>query len=405
MTHIVKLLHPSGSSTIWCFAFACLIGLFSTLLSCFLAPELLRAEPDDAAQQLQNRRVLTVATQTVKPYSTFQQKRSYLGLVEPRRTSQLGFELSGKLSELLAAEGETVEQGQVLASLDSERLHAAKDEAEAQLDEAEATLMLARATLKRTIQAQKLNAISNQQLDEAKAAVKQQQAGLARVRAQLERINVDLRKSTLTAPYSGSIAARFNDEGTVLAAGTPLYELQETGAREIRIGVARSQLSRLQPGTNLTAYVDGRSLVVTIARILPGRQRLTRVVEVIAVPQNRAHFLREGDLIEIILTEQRRQAGFWLPISALTENGRGLWSCFVAAPLPATNGTTGAEHRLVRRDLEILSLEKDRAYVAGNLSVSDQVVVDGLHRIVAGQQVYIIAAQSSTGSEQPDQRH
>jgi hypothetical protein len=106
MTHIVKLLRPSGSSTIWCFAFACLIGLFSILLSRFLAPELLRAEPDDSTQQLQNRRVLTVATQRVKPYSTFQQKRSDLGLVE---------------------------QGQVLASLDSERLHAAKDEAEAQL--------------------------------------------------------------------------------------------------------------------------------------------------------------------------------------------------------------------------------------------------------------------------------
>ena len=375
----------------------CAIGAGSALLSILLVPELFGSRTGADGNPPADRRILTVVTAQVEKQTAYQSVRSYLGTVEPRRMSQLGFEVPGKLERLLVEEGEFVEQGQLLAVLDVERLEAARNEAEAQLLEAEASLSLARATLARTTEAQKLKAVSIQQLDEAAANMKQQQARLARVKAQIERIDVDLDKAKLLAPYSGTLATRLRDEGTVLAAGQPILEIQETTSAEVRIGVNRNQLNRFVPGTIITGFVRDQEFEMSIDRVLPGRQNRTRVVEIIGVPRDLDLTLREGDLVEVAITDQVYREGFWLPISALTENGRGLWSCLIAEPIHSEDADHRTGYRLSRRDVEIISLEKDRVYVAGNVSADDQVVIEGLHRVVPNQHVRIVQTGASSG--------
>ncbi len=367
----------------------CVILTGSALFSIFFVPQLFGSKDDGIKEQATERRILTVATIPVNIQTSYQIKRSYLGTVESRRKSRIGFEVPGKLSNLFVEEGEMVDQGQLLAKLDVERLGAARNEAEAQLIEAEAALNLARTTLTRTTGAQKLKAVSSQQLDEAAASVKQQQARYVRVQAQIERINVDIKKAKLLAPYSGMVAARLSDEGVVLTAGQPVFEIRETILPEIHIGINRDQLDQVAPGITVIGTVREQKFELDIDRILPGRQSVTRVVEVIAVPHDSTISLREGDLVEITVSDQVGRQGFWLPITALTENGRGLWSCLIAESLSPGDEEQNGSHRLSRRDIEIISLEGDRVYVAGNISTNDSVVVDGLHRVVPNQRVRI----------------
>ncbi|MGL1931537.1 MAG: efflux RND transporter periplasmic adaptor subunit [Desulfotalea sp.] len=371
----------------------CVICAAIALFAFIIVPELFSSIDDGSKKQKIERRILTVATIPVHKQTEYQIKRSYIGTVESRRKSRIGFEVPGKLSNLFAEEGEVVEKGQLLAELDVERLEAARNEAGAQLLEAEAALNLARTTLKRTTRAQKLKAVSSQQLDEAAANVKQQQARRARVQAQIERINVDIKKAKLLAPYSGMLAARLSDEGVVLTAGQPVFEIRETILPEIRVGINRDQLDHMAPGTTVIGMTRGQKFELDIDRVLPGRQSLTRVVEVIAVPRDSNISLREGDLVEIVILAKVFRPGFWLPISALTENGRGLWSCLLAEPLNSDDEKQNGSHRLSRRDVEIISLEGDRVYVEGNISNNNSVVFDGLHRVVPNQRVLISKAK------------
>ena len=353
----------------------------------------LRAEAEN--KQL---RVLTVATEKIVPLQSYTRTRSYLGTVETRRTSNLGFEVSGLLTAVYVREGEQAEKGQLLAELDTERLLAAKKEAEAQLLETEASLRLANATLRRIEQAQRLRAISLQELDEAQSNRDSQQARFVRVKAQIERINVDLAKAKLYAPYEGTLATRMSDEGTVISAGQPVLELVETGRVEIRVGISREFAGDLQPGDPLEGRINGDVLPLQIARILPGREALTRVVQVIGVPVEPEVMLREADLMEVSLSREVAEPGYWLPISALTENARGIWSCLVAEPI--TDQTAGAEatHQLKRRDLQVISMEEERVYVQGNFQSGERIVTDGLHRVVPDQRVRL--ANIFDGAEQ-----
>lgn len=246
------------------------------------------------------------------------------------------------------------------------------------------------ATLKRTRQARELNAVSIQQLEEAELNRIAREATVNRTRAQLERIEIDLEKSVLRAPFTGEVAQRLLDEGTVTAAVQPVLRITESGQNEIRVGLSRQSQQDLEMGQQLEARVRGESFSVTIDRILPGRNPRTRTVQVVALPESENLELREGDLVEILLKSRVPTPGYWLPITALTESGRGLWSCYVAEPLNPEETSGEATHRVTRRELEVLYLEGNRAFVAGSLNPGEQVVLEGLHRIVPDQRVQLV---------------
>lgn len=344
-------------------------------------------------------RVLTAKTRAVQQEDGYERHRRFLGRVEAYRSSRVGFELSGAIRRVNAREGEKVAEGQELAALDTRRLRAALSEARAGLMEAEAALELARTTLSRSERAREMDAISAQQLDEARRNFEVQQARVARVEAQVERIEVDLDKSVLRAPFSGTVARRFLDEGAVAGTGQPVLEIMETDRPEIRVGIDRGVANGLEAGSRLEANLGGESFRVKILRILPGRDPSTRTVQVIATPASPGGpALREGDLVDILTVETVAEPGFWLPVPALTENARGLWSCYVAEPLEDGPTPSGATHRLTRRELEVLAMEDDRVFVAGSLESGERVLVEGIHRIVPDQRIQL------AGTAVPDTR-
>ena len=334
-------------------------------------------------------RALVVRTEPAEPREAYNRQQSFLGSVENRRTSRVGFDLGGTVTNILVREGETVLAEQELARLDTSRLEAAFQEAEAGLEEAEASAALAKTTLERVEQASKLNAVSTQQLDEARQNLLVRKATVARTRAQIERIRIDIQKSVLRAPYTGEVRTRMIDEGTVIRPGQPILEIAESGTLEIRVGLDRENTIGVGPGDRLTAHSRGRSFPVRLDRIIPGRNPRTRTIEIILQPTPPPPDLREGDLVEIIIPASLQTAGYWLPVSALTENSRGLWSCYVAEPLEEDQKVGAATHEISRRELEIVSLRDETVYVAGSLNPGELVVLDGIHRLVPGQRVQL----------------
>ena len=81
---------------------------------------------------------LPVATLTAKAQPGYEARRLFVGRLEPRRQSAVGFELGGLLRSVRVDEGDQVQAGELLALLDTARLRASRRELAAALDEAEA---------------------------------------------------------------------------------------------------------------------------------------------------------------------------------------------------------------------------------------------------------------------------
>jgi len=352
---------------------------------------------------------LTVQVLSVAHETGFNRQRYYTGRVEPYRQGDLGFERGGLLGEVLVREGDPVEAGQVLARLDKALLRAQRTELEAALGSAQANLALAEATLKRYQGSVDQGAVTRQALDEAREGARAAAAGLGLARARLASLDLEIAKTELKAPYPGVVIRRGADEGRVLAAGEPVLRLQEDRVPEIRIGVAGPLADTLSPGTEYRLTWRGQPLVARLRALLPLRAAGARTLDALFEPMDPAQAppaaLRPGEQVQLELAQWVEEPGVWLPLGALTEGSRGLWSAYALEPSSGSDLETADLARLVPRPLEVLYQEGDRVFVRGPLAAGERLVAAGLHRVVPGQLVRALDAPEVERARRVASRH
>jgi len=338
--------------------------------------------------------LLPVETLRVREVESYEVATRYAGRVVSRRTSELGFERGGRLVALAADEGDRVEAGQVLARLDVRELEARRRELAAQVEAARARvgeidsrLALARVTTARRRELLEREAISAQLFDESRyaeqalaAQIEAARADIAAAESARSSVDVALDLSLLKAPYAGSIVARAADEGTVVTPGQRILTLVEDGILELRVGLPPEAARSLAPGQEHPIEIHGRVHPARLDALLETVETDTRTVTAVFRFLAQPAGVRDGELARVSLASETRTRGFWLPITALAESRRGLWSAYALAP-----GEEGP--RVERRELEVLHAESDRVFVRGTLRDGEEVVAAGLHRLVPGQRV------------------
>ncbi len=312
--------------------------------------------------------------------------RSFVGRVEAGRRTMAAFELVGVVTSVGPDDGDLVLQGDVIAELDTAKFEASRQELRARLKVAEADAANARQSFDRTTEAAELDAVSAQSVDDAQQRLDAADAQVDVANAALASVQVDLDRSQLLAPYDAVVATRMIDEGDVVSPGMAAFELLDRNAPEARIGLAGPAVEAVEVGQQHFVTVGTERVAATVRRVMPSRDDLSRTVDAILVLDRPLDGIRRGDLVTLDLQTPIASSGFSLPLSALTEGTRGLWSCYVAEP---TDKVEDATHIIRRRELQLLHQSGDRVYVRGTLQPGDLFVTDGIHRLVPGLPVRI----------------
>ncbi len=382
-------------------------------------------------------KALPVATLAVRKVDTYQVLRNYTGEVAAQRASELGFERSGKLVWFGVDRGDRVTSGRAIAKIDTRKLQVQRARLLAQKAQALAVLAelengarpediaAARAevnNLKNQLELEKIKAerrsslytqgaISREDLDEityisralndrlniAQSSLEEllngtrpeqiaaQKAVVRQLDASIAELDVDIDKSTIRAPFSGTIAAREVDEGTTVQAGQSVVRLVEDGALEVQIGVPTQILSLLEIGSKQKVEIEERTYQAIVVSFLPEIDPATRTRSVILKITENSGLVASGEVARLQIIRDVNASGYWLPTTALVRAEKGLWSCFVLVK-------TGNNYRLEKRDLEILHANGDRVFVRGILSDGERVVSTGTQRLVPNQLVRPLAA-------------
>jgi len=327
---------------------------------------------------------LPVRAAALEASTSYVVNKRFIGRVEARRSSEVGFELSGRLAAVRVEEGDTVAAGEVLAELDTARLAAARLEAEASRNGVAADLALARATLARFVEAVEFEGVSAQELDEARQRVQTLASQVALADARINSIDVDIDKSRLTAPYAARVSRRRFDEGQVVTAGQPVISIVEAAAPEVRVGATGPVLVDLQPDDAVTIKAGGRRWTGAVVHVLPRREQATRTVDVIVRLPADALDVYPGDVAELLIPLVVEATGFRVPLAALAEGARGTWTLSMAEPA-AQDG----EYTVTRQLIEVLHQDGEYAYVRGPLTAGEWYLPGGLQRLVPGQLVAV----------------
>lgn len=197
------------------------------------------------------------------------------GEVKPKRFVNVSANVSGRITQLLVREGDSVRRGQVLARIDStrfaagERMSAAAVQAAgADADRAEADLEASRLAYERSRKMHAEKLISDQAFEQAQAELKMKQASLAALRrrvaqqaAGLESNRDDLEKTIVVAPMDGVVTNLQKEEGEVVIGAqsfqpTVIMTVGDLSSFEVEVMVDETDIRYIAIGQPAEIRVD-----------------------------------------------------------------------------------------------------------------------------------------------------
>ncbi|THU02520.1 efflux RND transporter periplasmic adaptor subunit [Lampropedia puyangensis] len=151
------------------------------------------------------------------------------GRVEASRVAQVRARVDGIVQERVFKEGSNVKAGQLLFKIDAAPYQANLQSAKATLAKAQANLAQAKTLADRYRPLVAVNAISQQDFDNADAAFKAAQADVAASRAAVQTAEINLGYASVTAPISGRIGQALVTEGALVgqSSATALAVIQQ----------------------------------------------------------------------------------------------------------------------------------------------------------------------------------
>ena len=217
---------------------------------------------------------------------------------------------SGRLLTVTPHEGDTVEAGQVVATIDTEPLEAQLRASKAQIVEAQNNLRTARAQVNSTRaqlnlaqkeykRAEKLvatGAISAQERDADFSKVEVTQANLAGYQAQVtraqsaidaqtaesERMQAVIKDNTLRAPVRARVQARMHEPGEVVAEGAPVLSLLDLSDVYMYVFLPTSAAGKVTMGSEARIVLDAipeYPIRAVVTYVSPNAQFTPKTVE------------------------------------------------------------------------------------------------------------------------------
>lgn len=189
--------------------------------------------------------VRPVRVMTVEPGATTEIRR-LPGRVEAAQTSAVSFQVPGRIAEFPVREGETVDEGALIAALDAADYELALREAQVQTEQLRKELERKRA-LRRD------GHVSQATLDDAQAAY-----DLARV--QVDRAEQNLDYARIEAPFKALVAERLVDRFTNVSVGEPVALLQDISTLDVEVSVPEITMGRTRQEdlVRITASLSAR---------------------------------------------------------------------------------------------------------------------------------------------------
>ncbi|WP_298837184.1 efflux RND transporter periplasmic adaptor subunit [uncultured Roseobacter sp.] len=334
----------------------------------FLAGRAASVEAPQAAE------LTPVSLATVAYLDSYEKTRSFTGQTEAAEEVTLSFELAGRLTELTATEGEAVEQGQVIARLDTDLLEADARRLSASRAAVSDQLIFAESRVVRAAQLRERGFSSQEALDQAVSTRDELRNRMAEVSAALDTVEINLEKSVLTAPFSGRVGTQHAETSVTLTAGQPVLTLIRTSAPEARVGLPVEV--DVPPGTGVSLRVGDRTLRARLMQFRPDLDPVTRTrTALFSVEPDGATIFGQTVVLDLLTTVQQR--GAWIPVDALREGSGSQWTVFVLEPDDVVRAAS----------VEIIHAEDTRVFVQGSLAEGARFITSGAHRVVPGQRV------------------
>ena len=191
-----------------------------------------------------------IKTATVRSMDLERKVRG-IGTLEAIQQIMIRPEVNATVEAVHFEEGSRVEKGELLFSMDDDKIKDRLQGQQAALEEAKANLENAKLVYDRRLRLYKQDLGTEESRDEARARYKALLARVDRLQAEIEGIEETLSDTRIKAPFDGFIGERFVDPGEWVDVGTQLAPLVETDRLKIVFTIPERYLGQARPGQTI----------------------------------------------------------------------------------------------------------------------------------------------------------
>ena len=320
------------------------------------------------------------------------------GRTSAYRVAEIRPQVSGIIQKRLFTEGTDVKAGEVLYQIDPAPFQAALDNARGALGRAEANLPAVRLRFERYRDLLADKAVSQQDYDDATAAMKQVEADIQYWKATVESARINLGYTRVTTLISGRIGKSNVTEGALVTAHQPMALATIQQLDPIYVDVPQSTTETLLLRRRLEEgrlKHDGKNqnkvkLILEDGTIYPMEGTLqfrdvtvdptTGSVVLRAVFPNPKRVLLPGMFVRAVVKEGVNKQAVLIPQQAVSRDPKGNPITLIV----------DAESKVQQRMLTLDRAIGDKWFVSSGVSPGDRVIVEGVQRVRPGASVKVV---------------
>ncbi|ELV8715868.1 efflux RND transporter periplasmic adaptor subunit [Vibrio vulnificus] len=356
---------------------------------------------EDKTLQQRNTMAPLVVTQEVLMLD-YQPSNAYIGRVEAVEDTNITAQVSGYLKARHFEEGQLVEKGALLYTIEPSSFEAQVASAKASLAQAKASLKKAELDHQRGKNLLPRGSISQSEFDALTAGLLGAQAQLEAANAQLKLADVNLSYTQIRAPFSGRISDSKVSTGdlvspsagilTTLVSLDPIHTAFSISERErLALGIERIKGDGSTPsaGVEVQLQLENGKEYPHLGRLDYLGNRIdtkTGTIALRAVVANPDHQLLPGQHIKVNLREKQAKSVVVVPRRAVQTDLEGHFVMVM------TQGEVAE-----RRNVSLGAQVEQGVVIREGLTQDDVVITQGLQRVRNGMQVRV---QTPTESKQ-----
>lgn len=233
------------------------------------------------------------------------------GTILANESVELRSEVSGRIRNISFTEGNRVNKGDLLVKI-------VDDDLQAQLKKLTIQETLAQEDVQRKTKLRELDAISQEEFDQAQNQLLVIQAEIQLVKAQIE-------KTEIRAPFEGLIGLRYVSPGGYLSPSTLVTNLLDLDPVKIEFSVPEKYLGQISKNTAISFSIDGNDSIFTgtVYAIEPKINPATRSLNIRAVCPNPDQLLLPGNFTKVSILLQKINDAIVVPSQVLIPDIKG----------------------------------------------------------------------------------
>lgn len=240
----------------------------------------------------------------------FQTEYTTSGSLFPNEEIQILSEVAGRITGISFKEGGHVTKGQVLMSIYNE-------DVKAQIQKSKAQRELQEKIKARQAELLRIGGISQQDYETTTAQIQSIDADISYYEAML-------RKTTITAPFSGRIGIRNVSVGAVISPSTVIATLQQTQVLKMDFTLPDQYKAEVPNGKKVRFKVTGSLDTFTgvISALEPAANTVTRTIKVRALVQNENNQLNAGAFTRVFIPFDNNKNALLIPSQSVIPTDR-----------------------------------------------------------------------------------